>query len=56
MASLRVSGGVSARYLSFRPPILDLATPEAELDRGQKEETTVWEKGGIPKGISPKLW
>lgn len=56
MASLRVSSGVSAQHLSFRPPVLDLAKPEAELDRGQKEETMVWDKGGIPKGISPKLW
>lgn len=55
MASLGVSDCVSAQPLSFRPPALDLAMPEAELNGGQKEETMVWDKGGIPKGIPPKL-
>lgn len=56
MAFLEVSDGVSAQHLSFRPPVLDLATPEAELDRAKKEETMVWDKGGIPKGSLLKLW
>lgn len=32
-----------------------LAMPEAELDRGKKEESMVWDKGGVPKGIPWKL-
>lgn len=55
MVSLKASDGVSVQHLSFRPPVLDLAMPEAELDR-EKEESTVWDKGGIPNGIPLKLW
>lgn len=55
MAFLEVSDSVSAQHVFFRPPALDFAMTEAELDRG-KEETMVWDKGGIPKGILLKLW
>lgn len=36
MASLGVSSGVSAQHVSFKPPVLDLAKPEAELDRRRR--------------------